>query len=425
MSVFQTQEDKLLTWLATEIGFENYGKAIERSIDRIRFFFDTFQKSITEKKIKIITVAGTNGKGETCHWLAHYLKRQGISYTLWTSPHILSICERFDSEEGRISLDELEERCFKLKARLDQWNLKLSYFEFLFWIFLDFSLARPCEVIILEVGMGGRLDATNLLDCDVAAIVSIGRDHQEFLGNRYDQILKEKYGIVRANKKQTLITCLELDYLKQLIAQWTMRDQIVWRDIFKKNSQESFSKSNQNLSQEILSTLFPEKKLLTDSEPMAAPFIARGEAMRYKNLNFLFYGSHNLDGTRKLIASFSSLSNKDLPSQDIILSFSKRSLDDISHMLLAWIYWQKRNPSAKIYLTQFNHLKAADTLSFFNDQEIFKRYPKIKDAFEQNKIQPLPDWKTIFLSSQNSTSFLVTGSYYFVGAFQRYLMSLS
>ena len=413
------QEDKLLEWLADEIGFENYGKAIERSIDRIRFFFETFQKKIHQKKIKVITVAGTNGKGETCYWLANYLKEQSIPYTLWTSPHILSICERFDSDQGLISLSELEERCYALKALLEQTNLKLSYFEFLFWIFLDFSLDRTCEVIILEVGMGGRLDATNLLDCDVAAIVSIGRDHQEFLGQRYDQILKEKYGIVKTSKGQRLVTCLELDYLRNLVEIWTKRDQVVWSDLFSKNRGCFFSQSNQKLALEILSILYPHKNFLYEQQrPYPVPFRARGEERVYKNDHFLFYGSHNLDGTRKLIESLCSRS--DTRPRDVILSFSKRSQGDISHMLLAWIYWQKRNPSAKIYLTNFNHLKAADTLSFFKDQKIFNRFPKIKDAFEQNNIQPLSDWKNIFSNPQGSNSFLVTGSYYFVGAFHNY-----
>jgi dihydrofolate synthase/folylpolyglutamate synthase len=425
-------ETELLEWLATHIGFENYLHALERSIDRIRPEFTSFQAIIKSKKIKVVTIAGTNGKGETCHFLAQGLKEKRITYALWTSPHIISITERFEANGELISLGDLEQRVKKCKIKLDERRVKLSYFEFLFYIFLDWALAIEVEVLILEVGMGGRLDATNVLDAEVAAITSISRDHQEFLGNRYDEILKEKYGIVRHQAGQTLFTALELKYLRNLIGSWSIAsDQqllsLKWIELFETQVlqlSDSFSKRNKIMATSVLKHLYPEHFDKSFALKGDYNFIGRGDVANFSGKSFHFYGSHNLDGTRKLHKWL----NEQTITFDIILSFSKRSIKDITHMLLAWIYWKYRHPSAKIYLTSFEHQKSFNLLEQFSTTAKRQQWPKkVQDALFLETFHLLHDWNH-WISTQESNGrhanqILVTGSYYFVGEFKKWLQS--
>ncbi|TKB49852.1 bifunctional tetrahydrofolate synthase/dihydrofolate synthase [Ferrimonas sediminicola] len=144
---------------------------------------------------KVVTVAGTNGKGSTCAMMESVLRQAGISTGVFSSPHLHRYNERV-----RINGRELEDR-----AHIDAFRAieqargetQLTFFEFsaLGALYL-FAEQRP-EVVLLEVGLGGRLDATNLIDADLAVITSIDLDHQEYLGNTRESVGREKAGIFR------------------------------------------------------------------------------------------------------------------------------------------------------------------------------------------------------------------------------------
>ena len=148
---------------------------------------------------KIITVAGTNGKGSTVSFLESILCKNNINVGTFTSPHILKYNERIKINGKEVD-DELLLNVFEL---IDQkrGNTTLTYFEFAtlsaFYLFSKADL----DVVVLEVGLGGRLDATNIIDSDVSIITSIGIDHTEFLGDTIDSIALEKAGVMRPFKK--------------------------------------------------------------------------------------------------------------------------------------------------------------------------------------------------------------------------------
>ena len=148
---------------------------------------------------KIITVAGTNGKGSTVSFLESILCKNNINVGTFTSPHILKYNERIKINGKEID-DESLLNVFEL---IDQkrGNTTLTYFEFAtlsaFYLFSKADL----DVVVLEVGLGGRLDATNIIDSDVSIITSIGIDHTEFLGDTIDSIALEKAGVMRPFKK--------------------------------------------------------------------------------------------------------------------------------------------------------------------------------------------------------------------------------
>lgn len=145
----------------------------------------------------VITVTGTNGKGSTCAFTASLLKSQGLKVGVYTSPHLIHYQERIAIDQQPVSEADICDAFAKIEhARGD---VSLTYFEFgTLAAFLLFEQAH-LDAAVLEVGLGGRLDAVNIVDADIAVITSIGIDHQEWLGNTRESVAFEKAGIFRAN----------------------------------------------------------------------------------------------------------------------------------------------------------------------------------------------------------------------------------
>ena len=149
----------------------------------------------------VITVAGTNGKGSTCAMLEAILGQSGYRTALYTSPHLVHFEERCRLNGDHVQSPALCEAFVVVEtARQAAGGVPLTYFEFTtlgcLWLMQQ---ARP-DVIILEVGLGGRLDAVNAVDTDCAIVTSIDIDHIEFLGGTREAIGQEKAGIMRAGK---------------------------------------------------------------------------------------------------------------------------------------------------------------------------------------------------------------------------------
>jgi dihydrofolate synthase/folylpolyglutamate synthase len=171
-----------------------------------------------QRQFPSVLIAGTNGKGSTASTLASILSAAGVRSALYTSPHLSRVTERIrvSTEAGTTSaLREISEEDFaRLYFRVDETARRLvleqqlphhpSFFEVLTALaFLHFAESQV-EVAVLEVGMGGRLDATNIVDPLLSVITDIALDHQEYLGNTIAEIAREKAGILRRNG--TLIT---------------------------------------------------------------------------------------------------------------------------------------------------------------------------------------------------------------------------
>jgi len=143
-----------------------------------------------------IIVAGTNGKGSTCSTLASILDASGYRTGLYTSPHLVDIRERWMIGHTPVSEQTLVQAIEILRRASRTAGIKPTYFEALTLIaFIVFERER-CEVVVLEVGMGGRLDATNVIRPIAALITPIGLDHTEYLGNTIRKIAREKAGVI-------------------------------------------------------------------------------------------------------------------------------------------------------------------------------------------------------------------------------------
>ena len=156
-----------------------------------------------ERRFPSVLVAGTNGKGSTSAMLASIVRAAGYRTALYTSPHLVRVNERIRINDEEISdpefseiHDRVERRAAELVAvRQLPWHP--SFFEMLTAMAFEYFASTGIEIAVLEVGMGGRLDATNVVDPCVAVITDIALDHQNFLGNTLAEIAAEKAGIIK------------------------------------------------------------------------------------------------------------------------------------------------------------------------------------------------------------------------------------
>lgn len=150
-----------------------------------------------ENDLKFIHVAGTNGKGSTSHFLASILQESGYKVGLFTSPHLKDYRERIKVNNIQITENFICDFIEKHKFFFDE--NQLSFFEMSVGLALDYFKNQKVDIVILEVGMGGRLDSTNIITPLVSVITNIGLDHTQFLGTTLESIAREKAGIIKPN----------------------------------------------------------------------------------------------------------------------------------------------------------------------------------------------------------------------------------
>lgn len=172
---------------------------IELGLERVKVVADKMQLSSFKDK-KVITVAGTNGKGSTCKFLATTLIKSGFSVGLYTSPHLITFQERININGFDIDSNLLCKAFSEIYTCARALNISLTYFEFTTLAALYAFRVLNVDFIILEVGLGGRLDAVNIVDADIAIICSIGLDHTHILGDSVEKIAYEKAGIIKRGK---------------------------------------------------------------------------------------------------------------------------------------------------------------------------------------------------------------------------------
>ncbi len=173
-------------------------KNIEMGLDRVR---EVARRMDLRFDVPVITVAGTNGKGSTCAMLEAILLQAGYRPGVYTSPHLVHFQERCRVHGEIVTPETLLPHFEAVElARLRGDEVSLSYFEFTTLAILRCLSMSGLDVAILEVGLGGRLDAVNLIDTDCAIITSIDLDHMEYLGNDRETIGLEKAGIMRTGR---------------------------------------------------------------------------------------------------------------------------------------------------------------------------------------------------------------------------------
>lgn len=148
-----------------------------------------------EKKFKTIHVAGTNGKGSVAHTLASILQESGYKVGLYTSPHLVDFRERIRVNGEMIIRGNVVDFVQNYRCAIE--GIGLSFFEMTVGLAFDYFAKQNVDVAVVEVGMGGRLDSTNVVTPDLSVITNIGLDHTQFLGDTLTKIASEKAGIIK------------------------------------------------------------------------------------------------------------------------------------------------------------------------------------------------------------------------------------
>lgn len=187
-----------VTWLFDQFpsyqnnGASAYKPGLKQTTDLLQFL------GIDPKNMSIIHVAGTNGKGSTCSYMSSILTENNEKVGLFTSPHIFDFRERI--RINGVQIDEASVVNFCQRVIDLDLDFEPSFFEVTFAMAIDHFQRNNCSYAVIETGMGGRLDSTNVLQSKIAVITNIGLDHTQFLGETLPEIAKEKAGIIKSNQ---------------------------------------------------------------------------------------------------------------------------------------------------------------------------------------------------------------------------------
>lgn len=173
------------------------------SLDAMRFFMDKLNHP--EKELKFIHIAGTNGKGAVTEMISNILLNSGYKVGKFMSPHLIRYNERIQINNKEITNKEMEEIIIKLDPLVKEYNSKgkgnVTLFELETTMAILYFANKKCDIVVLEVGLGGLYDCTNIVYPIVSIITSIGYDHMKFLGNTLEEIAFQKAGIIKQYSK--------------------------------------------------------------------------------------------------------------------------------------------------------------------------------------------------------------------------------
>lgn len=215
------------------------------SLERVERLLSVFGRP--DEKLKFAHVAGTKGKGSTCAFLASILRASGYRVGLYTSPHLHSLCERIrvlepgvvtpDPFEGMIPQSEVEGRLryhYEDIETLRASGVEITFYELMTVLAVSYFASKGVQVVVLETGLGGRLDATNVFETSVCGITPIGFDHMNILGHTLAGIAAEKAGIIRDPLQRVTLAPQPVEamtVLQERCAGFSIRPMVVGEDL--------------------------------------------------------------------------------------------------------------------------------------------------------------------------------------------------
>ncbi|WP_396217974.1 bifunctional folylpolyglutamate synthase/dihydrofolate synthase [Flavobacterium sp.] len=214
-----------INWLFNQLPlFQNIGAAAYKE-DLTNTLLLTKHLNHPERNFKTIHVAGTNGKGSTSSMIASVFMEAGYKVGLYTSPHLKDFRERITINGKKISKNYVHQFVLKHKSFFE--TTELSFFEMTVGLAFQYFSDKKIDIAIIEVGMGGRLDATNIITPLLSVITNIGKDHTAFLGDTLEKIAFEKAGIIKQN-------------IPVVIGEYTIQTKPVFLEVASKNKSEIY-----------------------------------------------------------------------------------------------------------------------------------------------------------------------------------------
>ena len=377
-----------------------------------------------EETYPIIHVTGTNGKGSTIAFMRELFVSHGKKVGTFTSPHIVSIHDRICINGEPISDDDfisLAEQVKTMEQRLLETHDQLSFFELLTLIALLYFKEQEVDLVLLEVGIGGLLDTTNVVTGEIAIITSIGLDHQETLGDSLAAIAEQKAGIFKLGKSAVIAN---LAPEAQLVCQRTANDLGVTlyqadKDFSFRNGnfyssladfnhlilglEGAYQEENAALALQAFLLFMAQRNEKVNQEAVRAALQATTWAGRLEAITEHIYldGAHNLPALERLVEFIQEKIHQGCQPQ-ILFGALKRK--DYSGMLA---YLTEHLPDIALYVTSFDYQGSLEEQDF-GDYTSIASYRDFIDEFEK--------------SAGEKDLLFVTGSLYFISEVRAYLI---
>ncbi len=337
-----------------------------------------------ENKFKSVHVAGTNGKGSTSHMLASIMQESGYKVGLYTSPHLKDFRERVKINGEMITEKEVVSFVEKYKTQFKA--IDLSFFEWTVGLAFDFFSTQNIDIAIIETGLGGRLDSTNVVTPEVSVITNIGIDHTQFLGDTLAKIATEKAGIIKENipivigESQDETKLVFINKAKELNAEITFADTLN-NASYQTDLKGIYQQNNLNTSIGAVNVLNQKGWNVSDDS------IKRGLLSVVKNTSLLgrwqILGEeplvicdtgHNEQGVQQVVNQLIKLEYNEL--HIVFGAVNDKSIDKVLDLL---------PKNAKYYFCQADIPRALDVVELFElafvKGLIGKKYDSVGEAF--------------------------------------------
>lgn len=301
-------------------------------------------------RLNIIHVAGTNGKGSVCFKLAAALQKAGYKVGLFSSPHISTFRERIRVNGQMITEEEVAIGLEKLFAV----DVPTTFFEVTTVLALDYFAQQNVDWVVLETGLGGRLDATNIVVPKVCTITSIGFDHCQFLGDTLEAITREKAGIIKENVPVVVGPSVPVEYIERCDLH-----QVV-------GPFGDYEKENRAIAEKVLELLdIPSNEAVKSVPP------CRFEKINFNGSEYILDVAHNPQGLQRL---FERVGGKKLP---VICGLSNGK--DLKASLETILQY-----TDQLYLVSGNHerLESVEALKRIIPNRYTQAYPSVSSAIE-------------------------------------------
>jgi folylpolyglutamate synthase len=307
-------------------------------------------------RLNFIHVAGSKGKGTTCAYCARFLEANGLKVGLFTSPHLYDVRERFLVNYAKIPEDRFTEYFFEVydrqktievsgESEFDRAASRAGFFRFTFYLALHAFAKEQVDVVVLETGLGGRIDATNIVSPKCTAITALGLEHTEILGNTIEEIALEKAGIMKPEvpcfvDPQTRYPAAakvlsdEAQKVGAPILVINERNPVQWKlpplamegQHIAQNCRLGLALSRFFLAQPFVLPLSPaEQEVCRTTE-----FEGRSQVIEWNEFtHFYIDGAHTPESCELAASWFKSIADRDLKRQNILLFYSQRDPEKI------------------------------------------------------------------------------------------------
>ncbi len=368
------------------LGFFNKKKAGLKNIQQIDKLLGH-----PHKNFPTVLIAGSNGKGSVSTKIANALSLAGYKTGLFTSPHIDSFTERIQINHRSISLEKADALLSHVFELLDRYDIQATYFEVVTAVALLAFQDANVDIAVLEVGLGGRLDATNIVTPLLCAITSISLEHTQQLGSTKEAVAKEKGGIIKERVPLILGPFADLPTLRAIAQE--KKSPLIALEPQEENSEEE----NQRVAKAALYFLKQQltltNKAIEDGISFQAP--CRFERFNHAELPIIFDVAHNSDAFKRLYQRI----KKEFPNRKIrtLLGLSKGKEHEHSLQIIA-------ENSDYIHLVDTNNPRSLKVkeLSYALKCQVSSKIPSVKKTIEL----------ALHSAVSNEELLLVTGSFY-------------